>query len=526
MTQFSYLTSLGKKLVNGLRRLQSTNLDLSLVPLNDNKQPLGDGWQNRPMKAAELLAAISNGGVEVPLSGETKKIQLQGIGLLTGRPIPLDDQTYYLMALDQDGASAESKILELSGGEPLPKTVAFTSGRVGRCQYLFLVPEKYKNTIRTKKVKTGMIGDDGKAEQLEFRWSNLQSVLPPSVHPTTGEYCWVEGCAIDEIEIALAPTWVIEQMKIDPTMPTTPLLETLSSIALPRNGFQKTWTDIDFARAYLSALSSERADDYDDWLTVGMALHSVDDSLLAFWDSWSQQSSKYKPGECEKKWRSFSENGGVSLGTLGHMAKLDGWCFPKTSKSDRPGHHRTQTQNCSQENISPSKKPTVNRDNSPNRDTSNPDRLSLSATVATVTTILKAGLLDYSERAELDSVQTRSAMSKAAFWQLVAAIRCSLDEVNDEDTDRFNQLIDWHNATLDLKKVLPHQLSEAFFHDASVLNIDPVSLWQYFLPAALSLAGKRVNLDVESHIIPTILWTCLVSESGTGKSRAENLILT
>jgi Bifunctional DNA primase/polymerase, N-terminal/Primase C terminal 2 (PriCT-2)/Protein of unknown function (DUF3987) len=523
MTQFSYLTSIGEKLINGLHRIQSTNLDLSLVPLNDNKQPLGDGWQNRPMKAVELSAAINDGGVEVPIKGETKKIQLQGLGLLTGRPITLDSQTYYLMALDQDGASAANKILSLSDNEPLPPTVAFTSGRPGRCQYLFLVPEEYKNAIRTKKIKTGIQGDDGSSEQLEFRWSNLQSVLPPSVHPTTGEYRWVEGCAIDEIAIAIAPPWVIEQMLIDPTPQTTPLLETLSSIAPPRNGFQKTWTDIDFALSYLNALSSYRADDYDDWLTVGMALHSVNDSLLAEWDSWSQQSSKYKPGECEKKWRSFSENGGVSLGTIGHMAKLDGWCFPKTSKGDRHFHNRTQ--NRSQENISPSKKTTVNRDSCPNNDTSNPDPLDLSATVSTVTAILKAGLLDYSERDRLDSVQTRSVMSKAAFWQLVAAIRCSLDEVNNEDTARFNQLIDWHNATLDFKKILPHQLSEAFENDALVLNIDPVSLWQYFLPTILSLAGKRVNLDVESHTLPAIAWTCLVSESGTGKSRAENLIL-
>ncbi|NJQ96561.1 MAG: bifunctional DNA primase/polymerase [Hydrococcus sp. CSU_1_8] len=222
MTQFSYFTSISEKLINGLRRIQSIALDLSLVPLNDNKQPLGDGWQNRPMKAVELSAAINDGGVEVPIKGEIKKIQLQGIGLLTGRPITKDGQTYYLMALDQDGASAESKILELSAREPLPPTVAFTSGRVGRCQYLFLVPEEYKNAIRTKKVKTGTLGDDGSSEQLEFRWSNLQSVLPPSVHPTTGEYCWVEGCAIDEIEIAIAPPWVIEQMLIDPTPQNDP----------------------------------------------------------------------------------------------------------------------------------------------------------------------------------------------------------------------------------------------------------------------------------------------------------------
>ena len=125
------------------------------------------------------------------------------------------------MAVDQDGASAIDKIQELSGGQPLPKTVAFTSQRPGRCQYLFLVPEQYKDAIRTKKLKTGANGDDNKPEQLELRWTNLQSVLPPSMHPITGQYHWVPGCAIDETEIEIAPNWLLEQMLIDPS-PKTP----------------------------------------------------------------------------------------------------------------------------------------------------------------------------------------------------------------------------------------------------------------------------------------------------------------
>ena len=119
------------------------------------------------------------------------------------------------MAVDQDGPSAISQIAELSSRNPLPKTVAFASGRAGRCQYLFLVPERYRDSLKTKKIKTGVIGDDGKGEQLEFRWKNLQSVLPPSVHPTTGSYHWVEGCAIDETEIAIAPDWIIQQMLVE-----------------------------------------------------------------------------------------------------------------------------------------------------------------------------------------------------------------------------------------------------------------------------------------------------------------------
>ena len=121
--------ALGEKLLCGLRRIQSSKLALPLVPLGGNKQPLGDGWQNRPFTADELIEAIATGGVSVPLAGQIKKIQLQGYGLLTGRPITIDENTYYLMAVDQDGPSAIDKIAELSEGTLLPKTVAFASGR-------------------------------------------------------------------------------------------------------------------------------------------------------------------------------------------------------------------------------------------------------------------------------------------------------------------------------------------------------------------------------------------------------------
>ncbi len=204
-----------QKLIEGLQRIIATNLDLPLVPIANNKQPIGDRWQQRPFTATQLIAALSQEGVEVPIKNQTQKIQPLGFGLITGLSLTIRGFTHYLMALDQDGASAYRKIDELSGGESLPKTVAFASGRPGRCQYLFLIPEQYKNAIKTKKIKTGVIGDDGKGEQLEFRWKNLQSVLPPSVHPTTGSYRWVEGCAIDETEIALAPDWIIQQMLIE-----------------------------------------------------------------------------------------------------------------------------------------------------------------------------------------------------------------------------------------------------------------------------------------------------------------------
>lgn len=78
----------------------------------------------------------------------------------------------------------------------------------------------------------------------------------------------------------------------------------------------------------LWALSPARADNYQTWLEVGMALHSSGASCVD-WDRWSRQSSKYKAGECEKKWKTFANYSGTPLGigTLAQMAKEDGYVF-------------------------------------------------------------------------------------------------------------------------------------------------------------------------------------------------------
>jgi hypothetical protein len=124
-----------------------------------------------------------------------------------------------------------------------------------------------------------------------------------------------------------------------PQEPQLPLLESQRPVTSytrkARSG--EEWSDQEWALDYLSALKPDRADNYDEWLKVGMALHSVSDCcLLSEWENWSRQSSKYQPGCCEKKWKSFKSQG-VALGTLAHMAKQDGWRnpFKKTDNFSR-----------------------------------------------------------------------------------------------------------------------------------------------------------------------------------------------
>ena len=61
---------------------------------------------------------------------------------------------------------------------------------------------------------------------------------------------------------------------------------------------------------------------HDEWTSVGMALqnwHPVEG--LELWDKWSKNSTKYEEGECEYKWGTFKNTGGITLGTLFHLAK-------------------------------------------------------------------------------------------------------------------------------------------------------------------------------------------------------------
>src|SRR5262249_48347604 len=99
----------------------------------------------------------------------------------------------------------------------------------------------------------------------------------------------------------------------------------------------RQYNDIEVAKMAVGALSAARADDYEDWLRVGMALHSVDDSLRSDWIQFSRRSSrKFREGECEEKWQTFTRNGEMTLGTLCLLAEQDGWLPPWKANRKSP----------------------------------------------------------------------------------------------------------------------------------------------------------------------------------------------
>jgi predicted P-loop ATPase len=263
------------------------------VAVDDQKRPYQTKWQDRPLDKAGLQAELNAG-------------HAKAIGVCCGVP------SGGLLFLDHDGRSA-STILRDWGCpmSSLPRSWTVTSGRDGRFQVIYRVPEEYWAGIATRKYKSGITDSDGKPEQIELRWTGCQSVVA-GAHPTTSGYHWVSKYSPEDLDLAEAPLCLIEKM-LKPVAEPAPLLVVSGTDDAAR------------ARSYLEALSGSRADDYDDWLAVGMALHSVgDDTLLGDWEHWSAQSGKHKPSDCQRKWKSFKKSG-ISLGTLGDMAKKDGW---------------------------------------------------------------------------------------------------------------------------------------------------------------------------------------------------------
>lgn len=74
---------------------------------------------------------------------------------------------------------------------------------------------------------------------------------------------------------------------------------------------------------------------YAEWLHVGMALkHEGCD--VSVWDAWSASDSRYRPGECARKWETFKGNAEpVTAGTLVQIARAHGW-MPAYPEEDAP----------------------------------------------------------------------------------------------------------------------------------------------------------------------------------------------
>ena len=292
-----------------LAELQQVDADWRLIPCDGRKRPINpetgalmEEWGQHTYDA-DGIAELA----ESP--------HVRAVGLVLGEPSGV-------IAVDFDGDGSTGMFEEVYGKtwDKLPRTVTWTSGRPNRRQMAFRVPADSWPYLRGRRFFNT---PDGRTV-LELRGGGHQSIIAGE-HPDTNGYEWIKGRSPADMQVADAPEWLL-----------APLMK---SQAEPVSAEHRPSTSADIPRALelLKHIPAADADNYDAWLAVGMALHSVDDSLIHDWVQWSKSSSKFDEEVCLRKWLSF-KGSGVTIGTLHHYAERTGYRYR------RPREERQQQQ--------------------------------------------------------------------------------------------------------------------------------------------------------------------------------------
>jgi len=197
-----------------------------------------------------------------------------------------------IFIVDVDGEHGVNSLKELP---PLPHTLTCRTARGHH--YYFKYPDKKVHTRTHVWRNIDIRGDGGYV------------IAPYSRHIEGVCYEWLD----EATPIALAPQWLLDKVCADKKAPVVrqDMLDNASDL---------TWDDHD-VRNMLTYLDANMG--YSDWINIGMALHDGG-YHQDVWDSWSKNSTKYTG--TTNHWKSFKDmTGGITMGTLVDMAKLNGW---------------------------------------------------------------------------------------------------------------------------------------------------------------------------------------------------------
>lgn len=289
-----------------LAELQQVDSDWRLIPCDGLKRPVDP----------------ATGEVKTDWAGNTYDADgiaeladstfVRAVGLVLGEPSGV-------IAVDFDGSGSVARFRQEFGRvwSDLPKTVGWTSGLPNRRQMAYRVPADLWPHLRGRRV----FRNDAGRIVLELRGTGHQSVIA-GAHPDTGGYRWLTGQSPADIRVADAPDWLLAGLHKPHDEPFT--------------AEHQPSTEADIPRALDLLAHIRPREDYDGWLSVGMALHSVCPGLLTDWVRWSSGCSNFDEAECLAKWNSF-KGSGISIGTLHYLAGQDGYRYRRPQTEQAPG---------------------------------------------------------------------------------------------------------------------------------------------------------------------------------------------
>ena len=241
-----------------------------------------------------------------------------------------------VVVVDADGPVALERlqrIMTAHGGAPRTAVAQTSRG----LHFYFRAPPGVH--VRTRNEPREKSGDDGIDIKAHGGWT----VLPPSVNAKSKfVYRWISLLPLAEL-----PMWLLNELTQNTGNINKNGLVRLDLGALPAHlnsqntkdvghlvasALKPHWNSVEEARI-ISALSVIPPHSYDVWMQVGMILKDLGwersdgtDAGFDMFDEWSQRSAeKYSFAATESKWNSFGKRGGLTIGSLFHLAQQHGW---------------------------------------------------------------------------------------------------------------------------------------------------------------------------------------------------------
>jgi len=250
------------------------------------KHPMLNKWQHR--------ASTDETQIRKWFSGTRPR----NIGILMGAASGL-------VAVDCDSTEAMQEALKRG----LPETLTVETGRGYHFLYKHPGGRVGSGTKILKKVMPDL--------PLDIKGDDGYIVAPPSLHISGKRYQWAR-----EQEPSPLPQWIVD-LQQDKTPVEVPRkrgvpLPDVSHLLVEQSDYQR-------AVEALAFIDPDQS--YDDWVHVGMALHSTDEpSAFDEWDRWSSRGNKYKGiKDIDTHWKSF-DSSGITIATIFDLAKRAGWC--------------------------------------------------------------------------------------------------------------------------------------------------------------------------------------------------------
>lgn len=270
------------------------------------KAPIEADWSTAPVHTIESLTAAYRQG--------------SNIGIRLGEPSRTPAGYVHLIDIDvrdpNQAADAWAALLKLW---PDAKSAPFVrSGSGGASEHRYFVTEK---PLRSKKLAVSpgfeLVFDPKKGREVKKRdWeielfgTGKQAVLPPSIHPDTGNpYTWGLPIAADLLELGIGPRLSAEIVQSWGVSTDDLALDEDDDLFALVRAEPMGLSEAEIAAA-VGGLPPEWVEDRDCWLQVGQALHhEYQGGAPGFerWCEWSRQSAKFDIQDQKRVWKSLRE---------------------------------------------------------------------------------------------------------------------------------------------------------------------------------------------------------------------------